>query len=335
MESYPLLDRKSTVRSDYVTSLRAFFCDAVINWLYYCEDKNLTGDKLLDILEHTLENYIADVISMDAVQYYKAQSDLATLETSLCQQLVKDNIIKKVDSIENLSLFKPKANKRNSRTPSPQEMDNAKTEQGEEKENGNEEKKKTEEATEADDHKKEEAKIQEGHMEKKDDEIEGKEKGDEKKSEDNKEPIGENKETENASANKKRLNEEKPANDDIVEKKPKLDDEAIKDIANDLQDFEKATNPKYDFNPIPADNDVENEDEEELTSEEKVQRIREHQETITNFEQSRIYSPNPSHLFDIVFKVLKTLDADEDRSRMRIRELTELMNTHAEAFELA
>lgn len=339
MESYPLLDPKNTSHPDYVLSLRAFFCDAIVNWLYYCVDKNLSEQKLLDILEHTLEQYVQDAIDMDTVQYYKAQADLATLETSLCQQLVKDNIIKKVDSLENLSLFKSKGSKRNSRTASPNENDKEKVEtQNEDKKNEDNRSEGKKETSNGSDEKKDqdnenvekkEAKKVQGekvHTEKKDDESKDKEKGDdEKKCEETK---GEDEE-DNA-VNKKRLNDEDPAIG-TVEKKPKLD-EAVNVNANGLQDFEKATNPKYDIEREPSDDEKE---EEELSSEEKVQRIKELQETITKFERDRIYAPNPSPMFDLVFKVLNTFSSTESSDQARIRELVELMKTHAEVFELA
>lgn len=353
MESYPLLDPKNTSHPDYVLSLRAFFCDAIVNWLYYCVDKNLSEQKLLDILEHTLEQYVQDAINMDTVQYYKAQADLATLETSLCQQLVKDNIIKKVDSLENLSLFKSKGSKRNSRTASPNENDKEKVEiENEDKkdeDNRSEGKKETgngrEEKKDQDNEnvqKKEGEKVQgeKVHTEKKkkDDESEDKEKGDDEKNcEENNEVVDEKKceetkgeDEEDNAVNKKRLNDEDPAIG-TVEKKPKLD-EAVNVNANGLQDFEKATNPKYDIEREPSDDEKE---EEELSSEEKVQRIKELQETITKFERDRIYAPNPSHMFDLVFKVLNTFSSTESSDQARIRELVELMKTHAEVFELA
>lgn len=339
MESYPLLDPKNTSHPDYVLSLRAFFCDAIVNWLYYCVDKNLSEQKLLDILEHTLEQYVQDAIDMDTVQYYKAQADLATLETSLCQQLVKDNIIKTVDSLENLSLFKSKGSKRNSRTASPNENDKEKVEtQNEDKKNEDNRSEGKKETSNGSDEKKDqdnenvekkEAEKVQGekvHTEKKDDESKDKEKGDdEKKCEETK---GEDEE-DNA-VNKKRLNDEDPAIG-TVEKKPKLD-EAVNVNANGLQDFEKATNPKYDIEREPSDDEKE---EEELSSEEKVQRIKELQETITKFERDRIYAPNPSPMFDLVFKVLNTFSSTESSDQARIRELVELMKTHAEVFELA
>lgn len=339
MESYPLLDPKNTSHPDYVLSLRAFFCDAIVNWLYYCVDKNLSEQKLLDILEHTLEQYVQDAIDMDTVQYYKAQADLATLETSLCQQLVKDNIIKKVDSLENLSLFKSKGSKRNSRTASPNENDKEKVEtQNEDKKNEDNRSEGKKETSNGSDEKKDqdnenvekkEAEKVQGekvHTEKKDDESKDKEKGDdEKKCEETK---GEDEE-DNA-VNKKRLNDEDPAIG-TVEKKPKLD-EAVNANANGLQDFEKASNPKYDIEREPSDDEKE---EEELSSEEKVQRIKELQETITKFERDRIYAPNPIHMFDLVFKVLNTFSSTESSDQARIRELVELMKTHAEVFELA
>lgn len=353
MESYPLLDPKNTSHPDYVLSLRAFFCDAIVNWLYYCVDKNLSEQKLLDILEHTLEQYVQDAINMDTVQYYKAQADLATLETSLCQQLVKDNIIKKVDSLENLSLFKSKGSKRNSRTASPNENDKEKVEtENEDKkneDNRSEGKKETgngsDEKKDQDNEnvqKKEGEKVQgeKVHTEKKkkDDESEDKEKGDDEKNcEENNEVVGEKKceetkgeDEEDNAVNKKRLNDEDPAIG-TVEKKPKLD-EAVNANANGLQDFEKATNPKYDIEREPSDDEKE---EEELSSEEKVQRIKELQETITKFERDRIYAPNPSPMFDLVFKVLNTFSSTESSDQARIRELVELMKTHAEVFELA
>lgn len=348
MESYPLLDPKNTSHPDYVLSLRAFFCDAIVNWLYYCVDKNLSEQKLLDILEHTLEQYVQDAINIDTVQYYKAQADLATLETSLCQQLVKDNIIKKVDSLENLSLFKSKGSKRNSRTASPNENDKEKVEtQNEDKkdeDNRSEGKKETgngrEEKKDQDNENVEKKEAEKVHTEKKkkDDESEDKEKGDDEKNcEENNEVVGEKKceetkgeDEEDNAVNKKRLNDEDPAIG-TVEKKPKLD-EAVNVNANGLQDFEKATNPKYDIEREPSDDEKE---EEELSSEEKVQRIKELQETITKFERDRIYAPNPSLMFDLVFKVLNTFSSTESSDQARIRELVELMKTHAEVFELA
>ncbi|KAI5711468.1 hypothetical protein M8J75_000584 [Diaphorina citri] len=317
MESYPLLDKSFSPHPDYTHSIRAFFADSIVNWLYYCEEKNVDQAKLLDILEHTVNNYIEDVITIDTVSYYKAQADLAALESALCQQIVKDNIIKKVDSIENLNLFKPKP--RNSRTPSPTEKEEEnKTEQekgdGENKgEGGNDEAKG--EGKENDENKK---RPNENEMDN---------EGVEKKA---KTESGEEGET-------KKLDEETQKPDGEVEKpdgeveKPDGETEKPVEDVNALQDFEKATNPNYDVTRADEDED----EEEELTRDEKVQRIKELQEIITNFEASRIYAPNPSNVFDLVFKVLKSLDLNETEAISRVRELTELMNTHAEAFELA
>ncbi|KAI5711610.1 hypothetical protein M8J75_001803 [Diaphorina citri] len=310
MEYYPLLDKSFSPHPDYTLSIRAFFADSIVNWLYYCEEKNVDQAKLLDILEHTVNNYIEDVITRDTFRYYKAQADLAALESALCQQIVKDNIINKVDSIEN----KP----RNSRTLSPTEK-----EENVEKEEENE-----------------------TEQEKGDGENKGEGGNDEAKGEESQEE---------GDQNKKRQNENEMDNE-VVEKKAKiesgeegetkkLDDETQKpdgetekpvEDVNALQDFEKATNPNYDVTRA----DDEDEQEEELTRDEKVQRIKELQEIITNFEVKRIYAPNPSNVFDLAFKVLKSMDLNETEAISRVRELTkllmdlkDLMNTQAEAFE--
>uniref|UniRef100_A0A8D8S5D8 Gem-associated protein 5 n=1 Tax=Cacopsylla melanoneura TaxID=428564 RepID=A0A8D8S5D8_9HEMI len=388
METYPLLNKNNSEHSDLVQSIRAFFCDSVINWLHYCEDKNVDQDKVLDIVQHTVENYIEDVISMDTVQYYKAQADLATLESALCHQIVKDNILKKVDSIENLDLLKHKSSHADRRTPSPYDNQNDKIEN--EKKNGVvEQEEKDEQAYE--NGKKEEGtvkkerkeeietpKVQEETKtpevkEKKKEEIENGEDKEENKDLQKEEIVEEKTDTEDVikenneetqpeevkveeNENKKEIESEKDTKDSevsqvkdhdkkkrpsetelsdsekIAEKKVKTNEDGESEKPeegniNALQDFEKATNPNYD---IDRKSDSDDEDKEELTREEKVQRIKELQDTILSFETTRIYSPNPSRVFDLVFKILKTLPSSD-----RVRELVELMNTHAEAFELA
>ncbi|XP_008482267.1 uncharacterized protein LOC103518963 [Diaphorina citri] len=123
--------------------------------------------------------------------------------------------------------------------------------------------------------------------------------------------------------------------DDETQKPDGEAEKPVEDV-NALQDFEKATNPNYDVTRA----DDEDEQEEELTRDEKVQRIKELQEIITNFEVKRIYAPNPSNVFDLAFKVLKSMDLNGTEAISRVRELTkllmalkDLMNTQAEAFE--
>lgn len=361
MGSYALLSKHGAENADQVRSMRAFFCDAVINWLHYCEDKNVDTDKQLDILEHTVQNYIEDVIRMDTVLYYKAQAELATLETSLCHQIVKDNIIKKVDSIENLTLFKPKSNRYEHQTLSSHEKEN----------NGKEEEKKIttgKEIAEIEDAKKEYKVLNEGDKDSKikEDEIPNKEKSETGSEDKLEEEIKESEHKENMETFK----EEKTDSELVEEEESKVRNEVNRDLKekddskhvdskkragegdlvcdkaiknegyedqkqkeeniNALQNFEKATNPNYKITPH-QDEEEDGEDQNvELTREEKVQRIKELQEIISEFEATCIYSPNPSRLFDLVFKVLKTLGPS-----VRANELTELMNTHAEAFELA